>query len=195
MDWKSVAGVLPAGLDLVGKVIGGPIGAVAQTGGTLLARALGVEASPDSVAAAIQADPARAAEVIKAQLEHDAKIADLATQQTIALAQEETKLRGIELADVANARQRDTEIIHQGGHNYRADFMVAAALIAFGYSLYSVFNGSVEEGPNRELLVYLLGCLTSIVLLTYNFEFGASQVDKSGDQRGLIGALKKRAGL
>lgn len=195
MDWKKVLGVLPAGLDIVGKVVGGPIGAVADMGGTMLARALGVDADPDSVTAAIQTDPAKALELIKAQLEHDKDMQALATQQTIALAAEETKRYELQLGGVADARASQVSLLNAGaGHNYRADVMVYGMLtLLAAMSLALLF---MEIPKASEQLVYTI--ITGVLLIVkdaFGFEFGASQPDRSGDQRSIITALKARVGL
>lgn len=63
MDWKDLAGTLiKTGAPIIGGALGGPLGAtVGGFAGKLLADALGVEATPEAVHEAIQADPAGAA--------------------------------------------------------------------------------------------------------------------------------------
>ena len=58
-DWTKIAGpLLSAGSTVVGTVIGGPGGAaIGKAAGEVLAGALGVPATPDDVAEAIQANP------------------------------------------------------------------------------------------------------------------------------------------
>src|SRR5690349_10736030 len=100
MKWNDVAGMLPQGLDLLGKAVGGPIGAVAQGVGSLMAHALGVEDSPDSVAQAIKADPQSAAKLIELQTNAKVQLQQIASAQTVSLAQEETKRQAAEMADI-----------------------------------------------------------------------------------------------
>jgi hypothetical protein len=62
MDWKDLAGTLiKTGAPIIGGALGGPLGAtVGGFAGKLVADALGVEATPEAVHEAIQADPAAA---------------------------------------------------------------------------------------------------------------------------------------
>ncbi|MFO7595760.1 MAG: hypothetical protein R6W92_05360, partial [Desulfocurvibacter africanus] len=57
MSWKDVAEVVAKYAPTVGGAIGGPIGTLAGAAASLLAKALGVEAEPEAVMAALK-DPA-----------------------------------------------------------------------------------------------------------------------------------------
>jgi hypothetical protein len=64
MDWKDLAGTLiKTGAPLIGTALGGPLGGtIGGFAGKLVADALGVEATPEAVSAAVAADPAGAAD-------------------------------------------------------------------------------------------------------------------------------------
>lgn len=192
MDWKRVAELLPDALRIVKVAVGGPVGALADLAGSMIGKAIGADDNPDSVAAAIQADPVRAAELIGAQLAHDVNIARLATQQTIALAREDTQRAQAQLDDVSNARQRDVSIIQAAGHNWRADILAYSAIALFALVVAALIFVDVPSGAGRDLLFYALGSLTTIVITVYQYEFGASQSDKTGNQKSLIAELTRR---
>ena len=63
-DWKAIAGPLASiGAPILGTLIGGPAGAaMGKVAGEVLAGALGVPATPEAVAQAIEDDPVRARE-------------------------------------------------------------------------------------------------------------------------------------
>jgi hypothetical protein len=63
MDWKDLAGkLIKTGAPIIGGALGGPLGAtIGGVAGNILADTLGVEATPEAVERAIDADPAGAA--------------------------------------------------------------------------------------------------------------------------------------
>lgn len=72
MDWKEIAGDVGKSAPLLGTLLGGPIGLVVTTAGSLIASALGVSPTPDAVSEALKTDPAAA--VTLAGIEKDKAI-------------------------------------------------------------------------------------------------------------------------
>lgn len=85
--------------------------------------------------------------------------------------------RETEAQGIAGARTRDVEIVKTAGPkgNWRADILALLAVLYFGYSLHMLLTTPLPAGAERDLVVYLLGQLTGIVLAIYTFEFGSSQ--------------------
>lgn len=182
MDWKKVAGLLPETLAVVKDVVGGPVGAVAGLGGKLLAKALGVDATPDAVAAAIQADPAKAATLAMAQLEHDKDMQALAVQQAIAAGQQELDAEKARLADVADARTRDTVFISQQRENKRADIMLLLAFASVIAIVAMLILGDVDGATAvGGALLVLLGKFADNISTAFQFEFGSSRGSQNKD--------------
>lgn len=125
---------------------------------------------PEAAAAALEADAAKATEYKIALLKHEEFAAQLA-------ADERKHERETDLATTQGAQTRDIEVrkLTPGGHNWRADLLAVLAVGYFGYSLHLLLTQALPDGAERDLVVYLLGQLTGIVLAIYTFEFGSSQ--------------------
>lgn len=188
MQWKDLAAVLPQGLELTGKVIGGPIGAVAEMGGHLLASALGVEAKPDAVAAALQANPQAAADIVKAQLEHDAAMQQLAVQQTISLAVEQTKRLQVDAEDRDSARRRESAL-HDNTPKVLAYVVVGGYLIVQAFLLTSTVDPAM-----RDIVMRSLGTLDALVGMVASYYFGSSAGSRLKDVRDAVVARLSPSG-
>ncbi|MFP3747035.1 hypothetical protein SB816_28515 [Achromobacter sp. SIMBA_011] len=93
MDWKDLAGVVSKAAPVLGGILGGPAGVAV---GGLVATALGTDASPDSVSAAILRDP-QAAIKLK-ELETNSRV----QLQQLAVTAEQNRLQA---ADRDSARR------------------------------------------------------------------------------------------
>lgn len=78
MNWSDLKETIGGAAPLVGTLLGGPAGGVV---GGLVAKALGVEASPGAVAQALQADPEAALKLRTLELTHEAEMERLLVQQ------------------------------------------------------------------------------------------------------------------
>ncbi|WP_311274826.1 hypothetical protein [Methylobacterium sp. WCS2018Hpa-22] len=110
--WQSIAGQLAQiGLPALGGLFGGPLGGtIGGLVGKGIAAALGVEATPQAVASAIEADPGAAA-VKLAQIEA------------------ETRARDAELADIANARTMQIALAQT--HSWVSNMPAIVTLLIF----------------------------------------------------------------
>lgn len=117
-------------------------------------------ATPDLAMEAIQKDPQKAMEF---------KIAVMA---------QEASYEQMYLADVQDARKRDSELRKAGHFNYRADLMVLGAAIFVGWLISIIWAnpqiGEFAQGVFTLVLGRMLGYLDGI----YNFEFGTTRETK-----------------
>lgn len=177
MDWKDVGGFLGNIAPGVGAALGSSVlpGAGTAAGAELgrrVANALGVEAKPEAVAQAVQADP----EGTKAKL----KELDI----------EHTRLF---LADKADARAMQVAALNQDdkfSKRFLYFFAAGWSLFAMIYVAAISFAG-VPESSTRfvdTVLGFLLGTLIAAII---QFFFGSSRRDQERDQRdGVAAALK-----
>ena len=157
-----IAAVAPT----IGTAFGGPLGTAA---GIFVANALGTKKADGSVdhaatdAMLAAGNPDTMLKLRQAEMDFQAHLDQLGFDRDKLVYQ-----------DVADARARDTAYIRANTHNWRADFLAAAAMVTFGWALYQLFTVDLPVA-NRELTVYLLGALTVIVKDLYGFEFGSSK--------------------
>lgn len=171
MQWKDVGKAVAQAAPMIGNLLINPVGTVASAAGSIVAAALGVAPTADAVGDKISGDPQALTRIAELQAEKEIRFREL-----------ELEALRIERGDVEDARQRDIQIVTLKGHNYRADILAYGAMCAFIAALYLLFTREVQDGPARELLVYLTGVLNSILLMVYGFEFGASRSNGAKDE-------------
>lgn len=161
MDWREVGSVAAKAAPVLGAVLGGPVGAIAGAAGTLLASALGVEASPEAVNAALQ-DPQALVRVREIEAEERARLLDWQARQVEA-----------ELRDVADARAMQVAVV-QAGHGSAWVMPVLAVLVVMAFIsvvIAVIFLGPQGLGEAGSLLV---GGLISAVMSVLGYYFGSS---------------------
>jgi hypothetical protein len=84
------------------------------------------------------------------------------------------------LADRQDARARDVEFIKQGRKNERADNLAYLAVGGFLTVVFMLFVapslfGFKMDQDTKEILLYILGVLQTIVVMVYAFDFGTSK--------------------
>jgi hypothetical protein len=177
MDWKELsAKITSLGLPILGMALGGPAGA---TVGALIASTISKELSSDTpvdasqpalISQAIDKYGPQAVEMLKSELEHDARIKQIALDTEAAY-----------LQDRQDARKRDAQITQQGYHNYRADIMLALVFIALIYITY-VINANVALKPEvLAIFNMMIGALLKMIGDAFQFEFGSSRGSKTKD--------------
>jgi len=137
MKWSDISGLVGKAAPLIGTVLGGPAGA---TVGAMVASALGVDAEPDAVAKAIQADPQAAVKLKQLQLENEQDLRNHAF-----------KILNAELKDTQNARDA-----HK--HNPMPAIICIALTVLVGAGAGLLFTMDIPEG-NREIAYLLFGTL------------------------------------
>lgn len=109
--------------------------------------------------------------------------AQLAQQFQLAVLAADTELEKAALADRASARERDIEIRKlTGGHNQRADLMVAAAAIGLIACLGAlIFFRKEIPGEAVGIISTVAGIFGACLRDAYQFEFGSSRGSKEKD--------------
>lgn len=167
-NWQSIAGQLAQiGLPALGGLFGGPLGStIGGLVGKGVAAALGVDATPQAVAAAVQADPQGAA-IKLGQIEA------------------ETKRQADELADIANARSMQIALVQ--AHSWTGTtpailtYLIVLAAIGLTFCLFFIS----QEIPERvfNLLNQSYGALWLAVGLGVQFWWGSSRTSQQKDQQ------------
>ena len=100
--------------------------------------------------------------------------------QTLVL-QNNTELEKLYLADVADARKRDTAFLTAGVHNYRADTMYVLAVVIICALVYFVLKSELDEYA-KGIITLVLGRFLGYLDNIYNFEFGTTRASKNKDE-------------
>ena len=85
------------------------------------------------------------------------------------------------LADVADARKRDTTFLTAGSHNYRADVMFVLAVGIISGMVWIIWQ---DQGINeyvKGIFTLVLGRFLGYLDNIYNFEFGSTRASKAKD--------------
>lgn len=188
MDWKQIIGSVAPGL---ATALGGPLAGAAV--GMLADKVLG-GSSGDPVA-----DEAKIAGLVAGGMtpELRARIIDAETSLKIeamrmGLEEKRIDLEGEKsrLADVAQAREQHSQVVTSDTAPWyiKARQPVLAMLAVLGFLgclsalLYLTTTGTKIDSGVKDILVYALGCLTSIVMMVYTFDFGTSSGSQGKDQ-------------
>lgn len=97
----------------------------------------------------------------------------------------EVALDAMYLADVADARKRDTAKV---GPNYRADSMYALAVLLIALLVVAVLRAELDEYA-KGIITLVLGRFLGYLDNIYNFEFGTTRSSKTKDDT--IASLSK----
>ena len=105
MDWKDVSTIVARSAPILGTLLGGPAGAAV---GGLVAAALGVNSSPDSVRSAIAADPNAALALAKFESDNNVKLQGMLLAHADNEIQADTLRIQADASDRASARQANS---------------------------------------------------------------------------------------
>lgn len=83
LTWQDVGLAVGKFAPLVGGIVGGPIGAGVGEVGSMIARALGCDATPDAVMAAVQKDPEAGVKLAKIEADEKVRLAQIASDQAV----------------------------------------------------------------------------------------------------------------
>lgn len=170
MEWSSVVSAIGKAAPLIGSLFGPAgtaVGALAGTGITLAARALGVEPTQDAVAQAIATDPQAALKLAQFEMEHKIELEKL-----------DIRRLEIEMADVQSARNRQVEHEKATGSTDYNLYILAWTIIGgfFGLTgmlLYFSYSGKPIT-DNTGVLFMLLGTLSTAFGMVVGYFFGSS---------------------
>ena len=157
MEWSDLGKTVASAAPLLGGVVGGPLGAGI---GSIKASVFGVENDPDTISAAIKADPNAAIKLREIELNHKSKLEDIAFKVTQA-----------ELADKANARSE-----HKDSY-MPAVLSCTLSLVIVGI-IYLLFYSEPPEG-SRDVLFMVLGVVIKEWGGSMQYWFGTTRSSQS----------------
>lgn len=162
MDWRDI---LTKVAPTVASAIAGPLGgaAVSAIGGIL------------GISEPTQVKIKEAIESGSMTGEHIAAIKML--EMKLKSEEEERGFRYAELEfkDKDSARQRDAEFMKAGTRNYRADFLVAAAIIAVLILTAAIWQDPTINEYMKGTVTLVLGRFLGYIDQIYSFEFGSTR--------------------
>ncbi|SDI65534.1 hypothetical protein SAMN04487926_12167 [Paraburkholderia steynii] len=160
MNWSDLKGVVSKAAPVVGTLLGGPAGAAV---GGLIAAALGTDSTPDAVSAALIGNP-----------DAIVKIQELQTNAKVQLQQLAVTAEANRLADVQNARSRQTA----NPRDYTPQVLAAFVTVGFFGTLGLVMFAHMESAAQNLLLV-MTGTLQTAWVAIISYYFGSSK-DSAG---------------
>jgi len=179
MDWKNIVSSVGGIAASVAPLLGGPAG-MAFSIGSQIAGALGTENKPDAVLAELKTNPDAALKLQQWVHEEKEQIRQGHIElQRIAL--EEYKA---ELSDRQNARTTHKD-------HWMPATLTMVLLAMFAAVLWALFYGP-ELGGNRDLIVYLVGNLFTLVAGSVSFWVSSTKGSKDKDK--LIDVIKSNKG-
>lgn len=169
-----VGKAVPGGLQLLGGIltatgIGAPVGAGLSAVGGLLAHALGTDNTPDAIHAALSTDPAAAVKALELETNAKVQLQQIAAQQAVALAQEDTKRSQQVVDDRGSARNLAVQTRDVWTPRCIAALVILGAFFGEGYALSHVIPAGSEVLAGR-----VLGTLDSALLAVLYYYFGGS---------------------
>ena len=174
MDWSKVKNIVAKVAPTLGTVLGGPLGGAA---GALISSALGVENTPDAIEMELSKNPESLIKLKELEFAHKLRLEEMVMEG-------ELEHRRITNQSFDNARQRDTLLLQQGYHNYRADIMLSLAFACLIIIIYMVWD-QADTLPRHVFALFnmAVGMLLKMISDAFQFEFGSSRGSKIKDAR------------
>lgn len=161
MDWKDVGNVIGKAAPVLGAVLGGPVGAIAGAAGSLVAKALGSESTPEAVNTAIQADPEALIKLRELEVQEQGQLLTWQWQQVQA-----------DLDNVKDARAREVAMAQAGKTSYATPIIATIVTIGFFVILWLVLSRGI--GTMGEAGGMLIGSLSTSFGSVVNYYLGSS---------------------
>lgn len=156
MDWKDIASVVGKAAPVVGTLLGGPAGAAV---GGLIAAALGTDNTPDAVSSALIGNP-----------DAIVKIQELQTNAKVQLQQLAVTAEANRLADVQNARARQTA----NPNDHTPQWLAGGVTFGFFGALAVVMLAPLQSAVH-DLLLVMIGALQTAWVAIISYYFGSSK--------------------
>lgn len=93
----------------------------------------------------------------------------------------EAELQKAELADVADARKRDTELAKAGFFNYRANMLAGGACALVVFCLAIMVWRSGLDNDAKAVITLILGRALGWIEQVFSFEFGTNRTSRAKD--------------
>jgi len=192
MNWQSVlTGIGGTVLTTLGNAAGGPlVGAALGKAGEFLAQQLGVDPTPEAVAAEVaRSEPARIEQAVQAIKDDPEKMATLKV-----IMEEETKQLQSRVADVQDARKSQLAFQDRGSMIAWAPVIVSAMIFAiWGGLLYAIMARPLPFSDAQWQIVNIaFGTASGLAVQVANYWLGSSNGSKNKDAT--ISAVMKRMG-
>lgn len=156
MQWSDLKGIVGKAAPVVGTLLGGPAGAAV---GGLISAALGTDNTPDAVSAELVGNP-----------DAIVKIQELQTNAKVQLQQLAVTAEANRLADVQNARARQT-----ANPNDRTPTWLAAGVTAGFFGALAVVMLAPLQSAVHDLLLVMIGALQTAWVAIISYYFGSSK--------------------
>lgn len=169
MDWKNIVSSVGGIAASVAPLLGGPVG-MAVSIGSQIAGALGTENTPQAVAAELKSNPDAALKL--QQWAHEEK--------------EQIRQGNIELQRIALDEYKAELSDRQNARVVNKDHWMPATLTLLLFSLFSAVLWALFYGPelgeNRDLIVYLVGNLFTLLAGAVGFWVSSTKGSKDKDK-------------
>lgn len=156
MDWSDLKGIVGKAAPVVGTLLGGPAGAAV---GGLISVALGTDNTPDAVSAELAGNP-----------DAIVKIQELQTNAKVQLQQLAVTAEANRLADVQNARARQT-----ANPGDKTPSLLAAGVTAGFFGILLLMALHTLPAANRDLMNIIIGSLGTAWISIISYYFGSSK--------------------
>lgn len=161
MKWKDIPKLLGKGAPIVGGLLGGPAGAAV---GGMVAKALGASPEPQSVAAALQSDPAAMTKIAELESNERVRLAELALEHV----RVDVDVERIHAGDRDSARRREIEV----KDHIPAALAMLVTVGFFGVLFFLLMHGKPSEGGDA--LLVMLGSLGTAWASVIAYYFGST---------------------
>lgn len=156
MNWSDLKEAVGKAAPVLGTALGGPLGGIA---GALVASALGTSNDPDSVSAALSADPDALVKLKEAEL------ANKVQMQQLVVTAEQNRLQ-----DVQNARARQTA----NPNDHTPQWLAGGVTFGFFGALAVVMLAPLQSAVH-DLLLVMIGALQTAWVAIISYYFGSSK--------------------
>lgn len=156
MEWKDLGGIVGKTAPLLGTLLGGPAGAAI---GSLVASAIGSEATPSAVSQAMQVNPDAAVKLAQIESDQKVRLQGLTTQQAMADLAAATQ----QASDVNTTMRAEAASEHWPTYAWRPaiGFAVALAVVLSVLTVFGAYGAAIIWG-HAEGLAQLPGILAAV---------------------------------
>lgn len=160
MTWKDVGNVVSSVAPVLGTILGGPVGTIVGSAGSLVASALGCESKPDIVTEAIKNNPEALLRLKELEIQHRENLIAWQTEQIKA-----------ETQDRQSARSMAVDSGLTGKLFWLSAIMLAGSVLLDVY----ILKTGVAPGTSGELVGRVLGFTEGLASSLMLFWFGGSR--------------------
>jgi hypothetical protein len=161
MEWGDVGKIIAKIAPLAGTALLGPAGGVV---GGIIASLFGVDAAPDQVVQAIQADPQAALKLKELEFNHKLELEKMILDA-----------ERMRLADVADARRREVEGTKVTGKRDINLYMLAWVLVLGFFALVATLIFRALPPDSSGVIYMLFGSLSAGFVAVTQYFFGSSK--------------------